>query len=335
MVNHNEPYRLKQRAAKTKYDGKNLIASRGELNPPCGIKIRTKSGTFFTLCFLLCVFFAAPAIASDLAPSTDPRFKFSIDSYYKEPIPNPMGLFVDKEHGEVYIADRDKSEVFVFDSRGAPVFKFGSRETLLGITDLVVRDDRVYVSREGVAQIDVFNLRGVHMDTLTPPGKDFLPGMMALGDEGDIYIVNKKLGECLVLDSEDKFTGTIGKGLTSMSGVSARAGLVYFVSPFFPGNVVHVFKKTGEHVMSFEGIEGQGGTLGLPVSIKVDGAGNMWIADSIKGVVIYDKNARKINVFGWMGPASHRLRIPVDIDLGSEGMIYLIDKDKKRVSVFK
>jgi len=163
------------------------------------------------------------AAAAAVIPSTDPRYKFSIDSFYREPLENPVGIFVDRAHGEVYVADRDKSEVFVFGRDGTPLFRFGTRDTLSGITDLVVRDDGIYVSREGKPYIDVFNLRGDHKKRLDAPAPGFLAGNMALGGDGNIYIVNKKLGECLVLDREDRFAGTIGSGLTSMSGVSAGA----------------------------------------------------------------------------------------------------------------
>jgi len=87
--------------------------------------------------------------------------------------------------------------------------------------------------------------------------------------------------------------------------------------------------------MSFEGIEGTGGTLGLPVSAKVDPSGNLWIADSLKGVIIYDRDGKKAAAFGRGGASFDRLDFPVDVDFGGDGMIYIVDKERKSLRVFK
>ncbi len=289
----------------------------------------------FLAAFLAMPSFAAPeAESSSPLPSLRPRYKFSITRFYKDALKNPIGIFMDNANEEFYVADRDRSEIFVFNTDGSPVFRFGDRETLSGINDLVVRDDLIYISREGRPFIDVLNLRGVFQRRLDPGIVDFKPGKMDIDEAGNIYVVNKKLGNCVVIDSNEEFVLTIGGGLKSLSGVSAGGGFVYFVSPFY-GRIIHVFNDRGEHIMNFEGLEGQGGTLGLPVGIKVDGAGNIWIADTIKGIVIYDKNGKKTGSFGYSGPFYQRLKLPVEIDLSNSGMIYLIDKGNKRISVFK
>ena len=283
--------------------------------------------------FIVALLGYAPSFAQSLSP----RFKSSIDGFYNDPFLGPMGLFIDRINNEVYVVDTEKEEVYVFDASGTPLFKFGSSGGIASPVDVAVSKDLIYVSQEGKPYVEIFNLRGEGVGKLLPPKGEFFPGRMDIDEEGNVYVVNRKLGECYVFDGKGNFLRTIGKGLFSLSGVAVEGGgdRVYLIAPFYGGRVVHVYDKKGGHIMSFEGIEERGGTLGLPVSAKVDPSGNLWIADSLKGIIVYDKDGKKIASLGGGGPSAGRLQFPVDIDFDGEGMIYIMDKERKSLRIFK
>jgi DNA-binding beta-propeller fold protein YncE len=263
-----------------------------------------------------------------------PRFKFAIDGFFEDRFDTPVGIFVDREHGEVFVADSGRGEVFLFDSEGTPIHRFGKLNNIINPIDIVVRNDRIYVSQEGNPYIDVLSFTGKPVGRIAPLKIPFYPGKMDIDEEGNIYVVNKARIECVVFDKEDRFVGTIGKGLKSISGVAVSEDRVYIITPF-DGRAVNVYDKSGEFIMAFEGVEGAGGRLGLPVSAKVDGDGRLWIADAMRGVFIYDKDAKRLGGFGWFGPSSEWLSFPVDIDFDGENRVYIVEKAKKRTSVFK
>ncbi|MBI5560640.1 MAG: hypothetical protein HY883_05140 [Deltaproteobacteria bacterium] len=270
-----------------------------------------------------------------------PRFRSSINGFYNDLFEGPMGLFVDRSNNEVYVVDIERGEVFIYDTSGTPLFRFGGAGGIASPIDVAVYEGRLYLSEEGKAYVGVFDFRGMPAGKLSmPPGKEFLPGRMDVDENGGVYVVNRALGECDVFDKGGGFLRAIGKDLFSLSGVAVGGDMVYLITPFYTGNAIHAYRKSSEHVASFEAIEGRGGTLGLPSSAKVDPGGNLWVVDSLKGIIIYGFDGgkiggRKIGAFGQEGPSGGTLEFPVDIDFSSDGMIYIIDKEGKRLVVFK
>jgi len=271
-------------------------------------------------------------------PSLSPRLKFTIKGFYSDLFLNPVGIFIDKERNEVYVVDNERDEIFIFDQTGTPIFRFGrkaGKRLLSTPIDLVVRGDMIYVSQEGKPYIEVFDQRGNSVKKIEFPGKLFAPGMMDIDQDGNIYVVNKKLGECYVLDTQDTVVRTIGQGLTSLSGVAVGSDELYLITPF-PSltRVINIYTLRGEMIGSFEQIDSRGGTLMLPVAGKVDSKENLWLVDSLKGIQIYDSKYKKISYFGRLETRKEMLRHPVDIDFSLSGMIYVVDKETKSVSVF-
>ncbi len=305
-----------------------------------GLYRRNLSAHLLVVFLAVIVFIPAFAFAGEKEklPSISPRLKFSIKSFFSDGFLNPVGIFIDRERNEVYVVDNERDEIFIFDQNGTPIFRFGrvaGRRLLSTPIDLVVRGDLIYVSQEGKPYIEVFDQRGNPVKRVTFPGKVFAPGRMDIDRDGLIYVVNKKLGECYVLDDQDNVVRTIGKGLTSLSGVAVGGDEVYLITPF-PSRtmVINVYTVRGEFITSFENIDSRGGTLMLPTAGKVDRDGNLWLVDSLMGIQIYDAHYKKISFFGKLESHKEMLRHPVDIDFTLNGMIYVVDKETKSVKVF-
>jgi DNA-binding beta-propeller fold protein YncE len=274
-----------------------------------------------------------PSFASSVDLNT-PRYRFSIERFFDDRFDAPAGIFVDRENGELYVADSGREEVLLFDSRGTPIHRFGKSSGIKNPIDVVVRNDRIYVSQQNNPYIDILSFTGEPIGRLAPLEIPFYPGKMDIDKEGNIYVVNTARNDCVVFDKTDRFAGTIGQGFKSISGVAASSDRVYLLTPS-EFHAVQVYDKSWEFITAFEGIEGRGGRLGLPTSAKVDDEGRLWIADALRGVFIYDKDFKRIGGFGWLGLPEGFLFFPVDIDFDGENRVYVLEKGNKRVSVFE
>lgn len=280
-----------------------------------------------------CVFIAVPSYAFGQEFSI--KFVFTIEKFYQDRLNTPIGVFVDNERKELYVADSGRNEVLIFDLKGSPIFKFGKAQGISNPVDLVVKDGLIYLIQEGKAYIEVFNYRGEAVRRIAPPeGITFSPGRMAMDEDGSLYVVNKARTTCMVFDGQGRFVGTIGTGLTSLAGVAVSKDRVYLITPF-GGRAIHVYDKVGNFIMAFEGLQDQGGTLGLPTSIMIDKNGLLWLVDSLRGLVVYDPGGKEVARFSEYGEAKGQVFFPMDISFDKGDMVYIADKGAKRISVFK
>ncbi len=265
-----------------------------------------------------------------------PRFKFAIRGFYNDHFQNPSAIFIDRKEKELYVADNGRGEVMIFTLDGTPVFRFGRRKGLSAPKDLVVRDGSIYVVEEGKPHILIYNYRGELEKRLKPvEDEDFMPGNMEMDERGYLYITDIKNGGCLVLDREDKPVARIAQGLKPISSVAVGRRVIYFIAPFYRGRVIHLYTKEGKYLKSFEAIEGRGGSLGLPVAGRVDREDNLWLVDSLRGIIVYTQEGKRIMEFGGGPPLRELLEFPIDIDFSDDNVIYILEKGRKRISVFR
>ena len=291
--------------------------------------------------FLVVAFFVVltqpPAFAAPKSsPSIYPRFKFEIRDFEGIRFRDPTAVYVDREHGEVYVVDGTLGEVYVFDPVGTPLQRLGNEYDFSNAYDLVVRGDTIYLSQAGKDYIQVLNYLGFPIKRIAPEGVDFKPGRMDIDEKGNIFVVNKAKSRGMGIDAEDNFFVTMGDGLRNVADVAVSEDIVVFVTPYFRSRLIHVYDKTGKHLSSFEGIKEAGGTLSTPTAVEIDDSGNLWILDMHRGVKIYDgENYKAVSSFGTGSLKWEQVVNPQDIDFGSDGMIYILDKGNKSIKVFK
>lgn len=303
---------------------------------PCPARMRLLIYLFVALAFV-----CNGAYAAEGGPAI--RFSHSFNRHYAERFIEPVGIAVDGDNNEIYVIDSGLKKVFIFDLRGTPVFSFGSKESGgVAPVDIAVKNGRIYISQEGKGSVGVFNYKGALVGSLSVPG-GFAPGAIVVDDDGMVYVVNKSRTNCLVFDGADddadgasgKFRSAIGEGLKSLSGVAVGKDRVYLITPV-DSRAVHVYGKDGVLLFSFEGLEGEGGTLGIPIAAKVDRLENLWVLDSIKGIIVYNKEGYEVSrVVMPAGTVEGQLFFPVDFDIDANDMLYVAEKGAKRVSVFK
>ncbi len=263
------------------------------------------------------------------------RYVFSIGGFGKERFESPTGLFIDRSKGELYVADNGAHEVLIFDLKGYPLYRLGKKQGIRNPFDVAAHNDRIYLSEEGSPDIKILSYRGEPAGRVSSSGAEkFYPGQIYIGAGGNIYAVDKSKPSAVVFDAKGGLVMEISGKFGSLADVSADDARVYLVTPYSK-RVIQVYDSNGARVMGFEALEGQGGTLALPVAAKPDADGNIWVVDALHGIAIYDKDGREIGRFGEYGEDKGQLFFPIDIDFDGLNMVYILEKGAKRVSVFR
>ncbi len=263
------------------------------------------------------------------------RYVFSIDGFGKDRFESPTGIFIDRSKGEIYIADNGAHEVLIFDLKGYPLYRLGKKQGIKNPFDIAAHKDRIYLSEEGSADIKIFNYRGAQAGRISTNGKEkFYPGQIYISAGGNIYAVDKSKPSAVVFNAQGKFIMEISGKFGSVADVSADEGRIYLVTPY-SNRVIQVYDSSGVRLMGFEALDGQGGTLALPVAAKPDKDGNIWVVDALHGIAIYDKDGRELGRFSEYGKEKGQVFFPIDIDFDGSNMVYILEKGAKRVSVFR
>lgn len=282
------------------------------------------------------IFIALYLSVSSLAYADIPslKFLFSIDAYYGDSFKSPAGIIVDSEHNEIHITDNGRNEVFIFSTSGSPLYRFGKNSLLRAPRNLVIKQNNIYISQDGKDFITVLDYRGKIVGQIRYDKSPFSPGRMSLDNEGNLYVINKNRTSCVVFDKENKFVRIFGEKLKSITSVAASEKLIYLISPY-DNRIIQVYNKLGEYILSYEALEGNGGTLGLPLTAKIDNFGYLWILDALRGIIVYNDEHVEIARFNILGESHGQLFFPIDMAFGDDNKLYVVEKKKKRISVYK
>ena len=165
----------------------------------------------------------------------------------------PTGLALDRERGELYVADTASHDVKVFDAQGRLLRRIGRRGEAEGEfnfpTHLWFRAGELYVSDTMNGRVQVF-ARGAQRPRLVVGARGLFVGQLvrpkgvATDSAGNIYVVESYYDHLLVFDREGRFLLPIG-------GLGRDAGQFYlpaglwvderdrvFVADMFNGRVV-------------------------------------------------------------------------------------------------
>ena len=294
---------------------------------------------------IICSFFLLPegkVFAESMNPENLPKVKFTINKYFNVPFDRPQALTLDIDNNELYVVDMGSSEILIFDLEGTPVSKLTHRHGISKPIDIATRNGKYYISQNGKTYLEVFDLLGSLVTTLSPPTGEFSPGMLFKGLDGSLYVINRLLSELVVFDSNDKFVRSIGKGddkLLSLTGAAIGTDRIYLFTPFSTANAIHVYSLEGEYLYSFEAVAGLSsrGSLGLPIRGVVDNEKNLWVVDALKGILVFNSSNKKINNFGQLEKGGVRkvLEYPIDIDFGSQNEVYILEEATKEINIFR
>lgn len=249
-----------------------------------------------------------------------------ISSLGKGILDKPTGLFVD-DQGKLYVADQGKQSVFVFDSQG-----------------------------------EVSNEYGRPTEPLFGRGNDFVPMKLAVDKRGNIYVVSEGSVDGVVqLSHQGSFLGYIGSNRTELTfrmllrrlvfteeqreqlfkkvppsptNITVGAdGLVHTVTEGLTSQAIKRLNISGINIFPDKTI-----STNAMTDIITDEQGNIFALDRQGYILIYDSFGNLLFMFGGRDTIYERLgllRNPVAIEINDSGYLYVLDKERSVINVYK
>ncbi|MGH2571164.1 MAG: NHL repeat-containing protein [bacterium] len=255
--------------------------------------------------------------------------------------------------GNVFVADTGNHRVLHFDALGRFVFEFGGYGWDVGElsspTDVSAREGfKLFVADSGNERIQWFDISDSSPEGAVFPFQEgeglegealVLPSRLSIDPEGRVY-VSDPLCHCVWI-----FTPT-GELLMKLGGLGSeparfrdpsgvivgRQGTVYVADS---GNHrIQVFDSIGSWVAAWGGPEDD--PLVRPVGVDVDPAGNVWVADAGSAWVrVFTPAGIPLFRFGGPGEGPGRFRSPVDVAVGRDGVVYVVDEEREVVERYR
>ncbi len=271
-------------------------------------------------------------------------FLFAIERFSDDQkLVKPMGVWYDKHHDEIYIADTGNNRVVVFGVGGEPRFQIRGIQGLSEPLDILVdAESQIYVSQMEKRSLQIFDFRGEHlMDLYAPDATPFKPGRMCFDVDGKLYLVDRENARILVYDTEGNFQFQFGRKGTEegefqlISGIAVdNAGRIYVAdSKQYP---VQIFDRRGRFLYTFGARGPRKGEFSFPGGIFVDTQGRLWITDTFRHQVkVFKTDGTHLFQFGTFGSRPGQFFFPIDIALDENNRIYVLEKGASRLQVLR
>ena len=293
-----------------------------------------------------------PVQASAEVKST---FLYNLANFYGKVPYNDVRVRVDRTRDEVYVMER--GIVRVFNENGMEFFWFGDNPELESIFDLAVdeKGDLFLLSfapshpENPVYFLLRCNYRGdvkekMTLSGLPPHFYQFTPNYMFYRDGHFLFLNSTKmqvvvtdrkgvfqkgydLADILEIPEKDKpNTEIFGFNLDSAGNMLFTVPVLfkaYVVSP--DGKVAASFGKPGSAP----------GLFGIVSGIARDDQGNYLVVERLRSVVmVFDKDFRFLQEFGYRGDKPGNLIRPSEVAVGNAGKLYVTQIRDQGVSVF-
>jgi len=166
---------------------------------------------------------------------------------------------------------------------------------------------------------------------------------IAVNRKGDkFYVCDAQAQKVWMISKDGKILGSFGKpggpdiddGFGEPMGVAVGPKDEVYVSDRIGARVL-VFSPTGKFLRRFSPQED--GFVWSPLSIAIDAAGNVYIADALKGthrILKFDKNGKLLLAFGKQGSGKGEFNFPNGVAVDKSGNIYVCDSNNVRVQIF-
>jgi DNA-binding beta-propeller fold protein YncE len=190
----------------------------------------------------------------------------------------PINIRIDSD-GTRYVTDTGRDQVLVYDRDDRFLRAFGVEGQFRPV-DLAIAADRLYVADIAHHQIQVLDkASGALLFKFGKPGSGdgelFHPTNIALGPDGDIYVVetsNFRVQRFTAAGKPVRTYGTVGSTVGSFArpkGVAMdRAGRLLVGDAAFQN--VQIFDNDGKLLMYFGQTDGRGDGLNLPAGVTID-----------------------------------------------------------------
>lgn len=201
----------------------------------------------------------------------------------------------------------------------------------------------VFVGNETTGRVEVYSPKGEFLNALGEQGSIRLPNDIA---------IDEAAGQVLVLDAYEKVVKVFARDGTFLYPLT-RPGVLNnpTAMTFDPSTATllvsdygalsnSMFRRPSPRILLF-GQNGNvlrtiTGSFARPQGLCLDGAGRLFVADSLEGTVqvINLATGALISTLGASGPAVDRLSLPLDVLYSREsGVLYVADSRNRRVAI--
>ena len=211
----------------------------------------------------------------------------------------PYSVSVDDSE-RIYVCDLLSQEVSIFDAQ--ELFLFSLRDPGLVRPTAVAVDDlhqRIYVLDTSKHRMAIFDMRGVLLNYLgtrgEEPGQFNYPTDVDVDEQGHVYVLDTLNARVQVFDENGVFLRMFGERGTAEGSFMMAKGLavrdrgeVYVTDAL--ANKLVIFSREGEFLLrigSKSVVEKHifPGGFYMPRGVDVDGAGGLWVVDSLNRMV--------------------------------------------------
>jgi len=293
-----------------------------------------------------------PARASAEVKST---YLYSLANFYGKVPYSDVRIRVDRARDEVYVIER--GIVRVFNDTGMELFWFGDNPALESIYDLAVdeKGDLFLLSFDLTNALDKkyflihCNYRGDSKEKITLTGiprefSGFFPNYMFYRDGKFLFLSSGKM-QVVVTDRQGVFQKghdlakileipEIDRPNTEVFGfnLDSEGNMLFTVPVLFKAYIV---SPEGKVAGSFGKAGSAPGLFGVVSGVARDDQGNYFVVERLRSVVmIFDKEFRFLQEFGYRGDKPANLIRPNEVAVGNAGKLYVTQVRDRGVSIF-
>ncbi len=201
---------------------------------------------------------------------------------------------------------------------------------------------RLYVTDYAKPAVFVFDFEQSRVSLLGSEAQEFKsPLGVAVDDKDSVYVVDSAAQLIRVFDSSGKFVRDITNDrLERPTGIAVdplrRRLYVADASRLRSKNhVVHIFDFDGSYLKALGEVGPKEGQFAFPSYVAVDGAGNLYVADTLNArVQLFDPDGRYLKTFGERGDSFGMFDKPKGIATDVFGNVYVADSSWSVVQIF-
>jgi len=259
----------------------------------------------------------------------------------------PTGVFVDRETGDILVADSANNLISLLNRDGVPIHSVGYNgeiaQPLMAVTD---SHGRILVLAGVPQKVKVFSYRGEFQGDFTFPGyagaAQAIPASMTVDRAGNLYICDGTTGRILVYDPEWRLLLSFGSraegpgAFTNVTAITVDSTGMIYVADAQHKPAIQVFDAGGAYIRGWGEHSAGPHNFSLPSGIAIDGAGRVLVADRIRQVVsVFTSEGQYLFRFGGLGTAPGALGYPSGLDTDDTGRLYVAEAVNARLQVFE
>ena len=235
---------------------------------------------------------------------------------------NPLGVTVDNETGNIYIADQSNHCVKVFDSAGKYLFKFGYNEgegKMYYPRGVAICEDRILITQDNC--ILNYQLNAKFISSIGRQGSGELefnyPFSLTIDESnGDIYICDRNNNRIQILNSDFSFESQFGKDtLEYPRDVKLSKEYIYVLDESNP--CLHLFNYN--HIVQKNVISRCKGVEVIYPSF--------FFVDQTENILISDLSSNSIHIFNTEFKLIHKIPVsnyPTGVTVDKQGRVIVV-----------